>query len=78
MRKEHIPYDHYNRTMLMLSLGLMGDAKAEFRTFLEHYPSAKNRLIDFLIHLSALTGTDLVNPSAALKKKMGDFFRRDR
>lgn len=77
MRKEHIPYDHYNRTMLMLSLGLMGDAKSEFRAFLEYCPSMKHRLMYFLIHLSALTGKDLVNPSADLKKKIGDFFRRD-
>jgi glycosyltransferase involved in cell wall biosynthesis len=26
IRKEHIPYDHYNKAMLMLSLGLMGEA----------------------------------------------------
>jgi len=78
MTNEHFLYIHYDRAMLMLSLGIMGEAKAEFRTFLEKYPSAKNRLIYFLIHLSALTGTDLVNPTAGLKKWIGDFFRGNR
>jgi glycosyltransferase involved in cell wall biosynthesis len=76
IRKEHFLYIHYDRAMLMLSLGIMGEAKASFRMFLEKDPSMKNKLIYFLIHLSALTGTDFVNPTAALKKTMGDFFRR--
>ena len=75
--KEHFLFIHYDRAMLMLSLGIMGEAKAEFRKFLEKYPSMKNRLTYFLIHLSALTGTDLVNPAAAVKKRIGDFFRRN-
>jgi len=78
MMIENIPHDHYNRAMLMLGLGLMKEAKAEFRKYLEEYPSLKSRLIYFLINLSALTGTDLVNPSAGLKKRTGDFFRRNR
>jgi len=78
LTKEHFIHMNYDRAMLMLSLGIMGEAKAAFRMFLEKYPSMKNRLIYFLIHLSALTGTDLVNPAAGLKKRIGDFFRRNR
>jgi glycosyltransferase involved in cell wall biosynthesis len=77
IRKEHFLYIHYDRAMLMLSLGIMGEAKAAFRVFLEKYPSMKNKLIYFLIHLSALTGADLVNPAAGLKKRIEDFFRRN-
>jgi glycosyltransferase involved in cell wall biosynthesis len=77
IRKEHFLYIHYDRAMLMLSLGIMGEAKAAFRVFLEKNPSMKNNLIYFLINLSALTGTDLVNPTAGLKKRIEDFFRRN-
>jgi hypothetical protein len=38
----------------------------------------KSRLINFLINLSTLTGIDLVNPAAGLKKSIEDFFLRNR
>jgi hypothetical protein len=78
LKKEHLGHVHYDMAMVMLSCGRMGEAEAEFRRFLEHYPTAKNRFIHALISLSALTGTDLVNPAARMKEWAGALFRKNR
>ena len=68
----------YNRSMLLLHLGSFGEARAEFRKFLDKDRSVKNRLIYFLINLSSVIRTDLVNPAAELKRKIEALFERNR
>ena len=70
MRSEFLAYLPYNRSMLMLRMGLFKEAKAEFRKFLEKYPSPKNTFIYYLIVCSGLMNFDLVNPLAKMKEKL--------
>jgi glycosyltransferase involved in cell wall biosynthesis len=65
--KTYLPY---NNAMYMLMIGSFKKAKAEFKKFLENYPSIKHKLIYYLIILSALLKFDLVNPVASLKGKI--------
>jgi glycosyltransferase involved in cell wall biosynthesis len=69
-RREYFQYLPYNRTMLMLQLGLFNDAKAEFRKFKEANPSAKSELIYALITIAHALKIDVVNPLAAFKSKL--------
>ena len=61
---EYLPF---NRTMLMLDLGLFRDAAREFDTFLKEHSSLKHHLIALLIRLSGLLKIDLVNPLMSIK-----------
>jgi glycosyltransferase involved in cell wall biosynthesis len=65
--KTYLPY---HNAMYMLMTGSFKKAEAEFRKFLENYPSMKHKLIYHLIILSALLRFDLVNPIASLKGKI--------
>ena len=61
---EYLPF---NRTMLMLELGLFRDAPQEFDKFLKQHSSIKHQLIALLIKLSGFLKIDLVNPLMTLK-----------
>jgi glycosyltransferase involved in cell wall biosynthesis len=63
-------YLPYNNAMYMLMIGSFKKAEAEFKKFLENYPSMKHKLIYHLIILSALLKFDLVNPITSLKGKI--------
>jgi len=76
IKKEHFSFLPYNRVMLMLSVGLFGKAKAEFKKFLEKNSSLKNKLIYYLIFFSGLINADIVNPLSDFKRKIVIFFKK--
>jgi len=63
-------YLPFNNAMYMLMIELFEEAEAEFKKFLENYPSIKHKLIYYLIILSALLKFDIVTPVAILKDKI--------
>jgi glycosyltransferase involved in cell wall biosynthesis len=68
IRRESVPYVPYNRAMMLLRLGLMKDAREEFRRFLAERRSLKHGLIYCLFVLSAFTRHDLVTPFSAFRE----------
>jgi glycosyltransferase involved in cell wall biosynthesis len=64
---EYLPF---NRTMLMLDLGLFRDAAREFDTFLKEHSSIKHQFLALLIRLSGLLKIDLVNPLMSIKSSV--------
>lgn len=68
IRRESVPYVPYNRAMMLLRLGLMKDARQEFRRFLAERRSLKHGLIYCLFVLSAFTRHDLVTPFSAFRE----------
>jgi glycosyltransferase involved in cell wall biosynthesis len=65
--KTYLPF---NNAMYLLMIESFEEAEAEFKKFLENYPSIKHKLIYYLIILSALLKFDLVTPIAILKDKI--------
>ena len=71
IKREHFPYIPYNKAMLMLGVGLYGEAQMNFKIFLDDHPSLKNRIIYSLVLISKLLKHDIVNPVAKAKEKLG-------
>ena len=62
---EFLPYD---KAMLMLRIGMFHEAKEEVGKYLKQSSSLKNRLIIYLIYISAFVNYDIVNPVRKLKE----------
>jgi glycosyltransferase involved in cell wall biosynthesis len=71
--KELDIFKPYNNAMHMLMVGYFKEARDEFRKFLAHSSSTKNRLIYSLIIFSSLVRIDMVNPFVYLKQKIKAF-----
>jgi glycosyltransferase involved in cell wall biosynthesis len=74
IKREHIHFDPYNKSLLMLKLGLFKDAQSNFQQFLGSEPSSKNRLIHSLLMISKFFNYDIVNPVANLKERLWKYF----